>query len=179
MLPGYLARLAYAVGDGALRGRVPPLAEVRLPLRVWPDDVDFYLHVNNGRYLTLMDLGRFQLAARTGLLELMVRRSVWPVLGGVAVSFRRELRLFERFDLTTRFVAWDGKWFYVEQRLERGPHVHAVALNAGRLPPPRPDRAVRGARARARVRRAAAPRPGRVRVHRAGAPGALPLGVSR
>jgi len=30
----------------------------RVHARVWPTDLDLSLHVNNGRYLTLMDLGR-------------------------------------------------------------------------------------------------------------------------
>ena len=30
-------------------------------MRVWPNDLDTNAHMNNGRYLTLMDLGRFDL----------------------------------------------------------------------------------------------------------------------
>ncbi len=29
-----------------------------LRFRVWPNDLDFNFHLNNGRYLTLMDIGR-------------------------------------------------------------------------------------------------------------------------
>src|SRR6185503_3961101 len=35
--------------------------ESNLSLRVWPNDLDLNIHVNNGRYLTLMDLGRMDL----------------------------------------------------------------------------------------------------------------------
>ena len=35
--------------------------------RVWPTDLDVSLHMNNGRYLTLMDLGRLDLMLRTGV----------------------------------------------------------------------------------------------------------------
>ena len=37
-------------------------------LIVLPNDLDTNLHMNNGRYLTLMDLGRLDLFVRSGLL---------------------------------------------------------------------------------------------------------------
>jgi len=41
----------------------------RIAFRVWPNDCDINLHLNNGRYLTFMDLGRLQLLAQIGLLR--------------------------------------------------------------------------------------------------------------
>ena len=38
-----------------------------LGLRVLPNDLDLSLHMNNGRYLTVMDLGRLDLILRSGL----------------------------------------------------------------------------------------------------------------
>jgi acyl-CoA thioesterase FadM len=130
MLATYVTRLAWTLARSGGR-TVAPLDEVRLPLRVWPWDIDPFMHLNNGRYLTLMDLGRFQLVARSGLLREMVRRRWWPTLGGAAIKFRRELRLLQRFELVSRFVAWDGKWFYIAQRFECGGEVHAAAMVRG------------------------------------------------
>ena len=39
--------------------------------RCWPWDLDLWLELNNGRALTLYDLGRLVLAKRTGLLSLL------------------------------------------------------------------------------------------------------------
>ncbi len=50
------------------RGRLGPLDESVLKLRVWPVDLDVNLHMNNGRYLSVMDLGRVDVILRTGLL---------------------------------------------------------------------------------------------------------------
>ena len=44
-------------------------SEVRL--RVWPSDLDFNLHMNNGRYFTVMDLGRIDLMIRIGAFLLV------------------------------------------------------------------------------------------------------------
>ena len=39
--------------------------------RCWPWDLDLWLELNNGRALTLYDLGRLVLFKRTGLLSLL------------------------------------------------------------------------------------------------------------
>jgi acyl-CoA thioesterase FadM len=46
------------------RGPLDLLGESVVRFRVWPGDLDFNLHMNNGRYLTLMGLGRLDLMAR-------------------------------------------------------------------------------------------------------------------
>ena len=65
--------------------------ESRLTFRVLPNDLDLNLHMNNGRYLTFMDLGRVHLLAQNGLLA-HIRRACWmPVLaaaGGTVVIMR-------------------------------------------------------------------------------------------
>ena len=52
------------------------LDESAIRLRVWPNDLDANLHMNNSRYLLAMDLGRWELVMRTGLLA----RAVAPAL---------------------------------------------------------------------------------------------------
>lgn len=50
--------------------RVDLLTTTKVSLRVWPNDLDVNLHVNNGRYLALADIGRMhwfvRAAARRG-----------------------------------------------------------------------------------------------------------------
>lgn len=100
-------------------GAFEPFGEARLTFRVLPTDLDFNLHMNNARYLSLMDLGRVDLLNRLGLLRLAFRGRWLPVLGAVSIRYQRPLHLFERVDLVTRIVGWDEKWFYLEQRFER------------------------------------------------------------
>ncbi len=57
------------------RGRLGPLEESVLKLRVWPVDLDVNLHMNNGRYLSVMDLNRVDVILRTGLLLPLLRRT--------------------------------------------------------------------------------------------------------
>src|SRR3990167_3203666 len=75
--------------------------------RALPQDCDTNLHVNNARYLSLMDLGRVALVARLGLLGPMVKNRWGAVVGAVEMEFLREISLFDRFELVTRIVGWD------------------------------------------------------------------------
>ena len=133
MLATYLFRLGTVALGSLQRGPLEPLAEARITLRAWPLDLDTNLHLNNGRYLTLMDFGRYDQAIRTGLMKAILRNRWRPMLGGASIQFRREIRAFDRFDLATRLVAWDEKWFYMEQRFERDGKVCADALVRGVL----------------------------------------------
>ena len=88
----------------------------RVPMIVLPNDLDVNLHVNNGRYLTLMDLGRLDIFVRGGLLKAL-RGTGWiAVLSAAKVRFRREMRLWTRFRIETRIVYWADTSFVVEHR---------------------------------------------------------------
>jgi acyl-CoA thioesterase FadM len=94
------------------------LEESRVPFRVLPTDCDINFHMNNGRYLSLMDLGRVHLMAQLRLLGVIVRKKWKPVLAAADINFIRQLAPFQKFDLVTRIVTWDDKYAYMEQRFE-------------------------------------------------------------
>ena len=113
--------------------RLGMLEEDCLRLRVWPNDIDLNLHMNNARYLSWMDYGRMHLLARTGLLEHILRRRWTPMVGAVWVTYRRSLGLMARFTLTSRLVCWDERWFYLEQTFEGREGLAAVGWVKGVL----------------------------------------------
>ena len=123
--------------------RTGPFEASHLGFRVLPTDCDANLHMNNGRYLAFMDLGRLHLVAQIGLLGLILRRRWGAALGAAEISFIRPLAPFQRFELLTRLVTWDEKYAYLEQRFESGGALCAHALVKGlflekgrRIPPP-------------------------------------------
>lgn len=103
----------------------------RIGFRVWPTDCDLNLHMNNGRYLTFMDLGRVHLLAQIGLLGRLVRRRWTPVLSAAEINFFRPVPPLRRFDLVTRLLTWDEQYFYIEQRFLAGGRLCAVAMVKG------------------------------------------------
>jgi acyl-CoA thioesterase FadM len=116
----------------ALRApRIGLLDESAVGFRVLPGDLDVNVHLNNGRYLALMDLGRFDLLIRGGLFRPMVRLRWRPLLGSAMVRYRRSLQPFQRFQLRSRLICWDDRWFVFEQRFESRGQLYAVALARG------------------------------------------------
>lgn len=104
----------------------------RLAFRVWPHDCDLNLHMNNGRYLTLMDLGRIHLIGQMKLLPQFVKNRWHPILGAAEISFIRPLSPFRRFFLLTRILTWDEKYFYIEHQFVNAQgRLCAVALIRG------------------------------------------------
>ncbi len=108
----------------------------RVEFCVLPNDCDINLHMNNGRYLSFMDLGRVHLTVQAGLMT-HVRRNGWmPVLAATEITFIRSLNPFERFELVTRVITWDEKYVYMEQTFERKgercAHAYVKGLFLGR-----------------------------------------------
>jgi hypothetical protein len=83
----------------------------------WPHDLDFWLELNNGRALSLYDIGRIGLAQRIGLLG-AIRRKKWGLtMAGSCTRFRRRIHGFERFEMRSRAVCWDDRFTYIEQSM--------------------------------------------------------------
>jgi acyl-CoA thioesterase FadM len=104
-----------------LRHRIHPYPPMRIMdtdrvmLRVWPQDIDWNMHMNNSRYQSYMDYGRFRAVARCRVMDRALGKGWAPLVGGVLMTFRRSLHLWERYALDTRIRCWDDRWFYIEQ----------------------------------------------------------------
>lgn len=99
--------------------RVPVLEPLLHPLRVWPMDLNLGGHMDNVRYLKLMDRARNEYFLRTGLARLaLVRRINMPVAAS-QVRYRRSLFLGQAYTLHTHLAGWDEKWFVIEQHIVR------------------------------------------------------------
>jgi len=112
-------------------GRLDHLATTRVRMRVWPTDLDFNLHVNNGRYLALADIGRVHWFLRTGVLQAARRHKAVPIIGDAIAKFRRDLKPFQRFEIETRMLGWDHRWGFLEHRFVREGRVIGVVAIRG------------------------------------------------
>lgn len=82
--------------------------------RVWLHDLDAFGHMNNGRYLQIMDVARTHWMVRTGVLG-AIRRNRWaPLLGGGFIRYRHSLKMFQSYRVHTRLLCWDERWFFLE-----------------------------------------------------------------
>lgn len=83
----------------------------------WPWDLDVFRELNNGRALTLYDLGRLIMAKRQGLLPLLKHQGWGLTVAGSTVRYRRRVRMFDRLEMRSRFTGWDDKFLYLEQSM--------------------------------------------------------------
>ncbi len=100
--------------------------------RCWPHDLDPWMELNNGRTLTLYDLGRIPYAVRTGL-HAVTRAQGWGLtVAGNTTRYRRRVRLWDRIEMRTRCIGWDRRFLYVEQAMWVGGECasHQLVRNA-------------------------------------------------
>ena len=105
----------------------------RSTFRVWPSDLDVYNHMNNGVYLTLMDLGRYDQGLRTGFWQKWRKLGWYPVVVNSTISFRKSLEPWQKFDIETKVIGWDDIAYYIEQRFVRNGEIYAKAIMRGRF----------------------------------------------
>lgn len=88
------------------------------PTTFWvnPLDLDMNMHMNNGRYLSIMDLGRFDLMIRAGVFWTFITKGYYPVVYSESIRFKKSLEPFQSFQLISTIEAWDEKDFYITQR---------------------------------------------------------------
>jgi acyl-CoA thioesterase FadM len=123
------ARLALVSRAARRRPPLPVDGTSRLRLTCWPWDLDMFAEMNNGRVLTLYDLGRFDQAIRTGLVAKLKPHGWGFAVGGASVRYRRRVRAFDRITLVTTPRGRDDRWFYLEQTmLVRGAAVSNALL---------------------------------------------------
>ncbi len=102
-------------------------------LRVWLTDLDILMHMNNGVYLSLMDLGRTDLTLRSGFYQILKKNKIYPVIASEVIRFRKSLQPFQKFEIHTDLLYWDDKYFYLQQRFISKNELHASAIVKARF----------------------------------------------
>ena len=110
-----------------------PLDVSTTSFRVLPTDVDTLGHMNNGRFLSIADLGRFELLQDAGLYGPMRKRGWYPVVVASTISYRKSLDLWKKYVVESRFVGVDDRAVYVEQRFTVDGEIYAQMVIRGRF----------------------------------------------
>jgi acyl-CoA thioesterase FadM len=115
------------------RARCDIMGPARKRFIVWPPDLDVLWHVNNGVYLSMLDVARVDMMLRSGVAPRLRRAGVYPVVAAETIRFRRSLQLFQAFEIETRVIGWDEKAFLLEHRFLRGEELVAEAVVRSRF----------------------------------------------
>lgn len=128
-----LPRLAAIATRAWLDSRRPVLAssegpQSRLCYRVGLLDIDINLHLTNSRYLFYMDLGRWDLFLRSGLVRKSLKENISLAMVELDMKFRQELKPLQPFVLDSRVIEIRSKLITFEQHFLVGDRVHARAF---------------------------------------------------
>ena len=118
----------------AKRGQtLDPAAVGTIRVTTLPTDLDILRHMNNGRYLSLFDLGRWDQLIRTGLADAMKERDWYAVVSSETITFRKSLQLWQRFEVQSRFIGHDDKAVFMEHRAVVDGEIYARAIVRARM----------------------------------------------
>ena len=85
--------------------------------RVWPHQIDYNLHMNNAKYLNMLEGGRWKLFRDNGWFKHLFDKRINLVVASLEITFIRELNLFTKYEIHTKLLTWDEKYIYFEHRL--------------------------------------------------------------
>jgi len=127
-----ILRLAWHILHSRIQGPLDLEATGELRSHVGLVDIDVYSELNNGRTLTLLDLGRICFLQRIGLIAAL-RREGWSfAVGGGSVRFRRRIPFGSRIAIRSRLLGHDGRWLYFQHViLRRGRPSFSALIRGG------------------------------------------------
>lgn len=102
--------------------RLPPLGPGEMHvtrMRCWPLDLDPWMELNNGRTLSLFDIGRVAMGDRSGLPVALARHGWRLSVAGSSIRYRRRVVVFDRLEIRSVILGCDPRFFYIHQAMFR------------------------------------------------------------
>ncbi|KAF9143784.1 hypothetical protein BGX30_014736 [Mortierella sp. GBA39] len=100
--------------------RIKPTETSIVRERVWFDDLDLNFHFSNSSYGKNCDFGRVKYVTSLlgpSALPYHPFQKMTFALGGNQMWFKKEIRLFQTYEIRTRLLSWNQKWFIIEHRM--------------------------------------------------------------
>ncbi|KAF9359470.1 hypothetical protein BGX26_012205 [Mortierella sp. AD094] len=117
-LPGAytLRSLSYFIKARGLKEPSVGLLETsKIHSRVWFDDLDLNIHLNNSSYNKMMDFARIELCTR--LFPGWKNPHKFDMcLAQTVLFFKSEVPRFSKYTITSRIFTWDDKWIWMQHR---------------------------------------------------------------
>lgn len=127
----YFLRMLYTVGKARFFKKKTCILDTT-EVNAWCllTDIDTLLyHMNNARYLRELDFARADFYERTGLYANIKAAGGGVVQAAATIRYRRFIKPFTKFKITSKAIYWDDKTFFMEHEfVGPGGFVHAVAV---------------------------------------------------
>jgi len=127
----WFVRLWYTRLAARFRKPLDVTGEAVIKSICWTTDIDYFLHMNNAKYLKELDFARFDYYFRTGLWELFkTYPGSYLVQHASTIRYRKSIDFLVPFKVVTKLVYFDDHALYFEQRFISYPDgfVRAVAI---------------------------------------------------
>lgn len=103
---------------------------------VKPTYIDIYKHINNAKYLRIYEKARWDFGIKTGMTKIMIEKKYLFLIMSAEITYIKELNFGQKFEVHTKIIATDDKYYYFEQQMKRGEvlhnHAYFKVLIAGR-----------------------------------------------
>ncbi len=99
--------------------------------RVLPNDIDINGHMNNGRYMTIVDLMLMEYFVRIGFAGVLIKQKWRRMSGGSFITYRRGLKPFQKYQLRYKIDACDEFWNFMRFEFLDGDKVCASGYMKG------------------------------------------------
>lgn len=121
-------RLLWTMIFSRYTSKVNIFSECSTYFRVLPTDIDVFRHMNNARYFSLMDVARVDFLIRSGYYYQLSKKKIYPVVASEMIRFKKSLKLFQHFQLTSRLLGWNDKFFFIEHCFKRKNQTYAQGI---------------------------------------------------
>lgn len=121
----YFRFIALILKRLVVKNPIDPFSHCTSKCRVNLLDLDFNMHMNNGRYLSIMDLGRFDLMLKSKIFWKIFKQGYYPVVSSQSIRFKKSLGFFMSFDLVTLIESWDERNLYIHQQFIKNDVIYA------------------------------------------------------
>ena len=109
----------------------PFMGVIKRSFRAGLMDIDFNMHINNARYMVFMERARWDHPVQTTSWDVMLKEKLNFIVAGIEMSYIREIRLGTKFEVESRYLGWDEKYVYLEQRFIVKGKIHAYGMVKG------------------------------------------------
>jgi len=103
-------RLFWTYLRAMLKPGIDPGDMVEMDMRVWPNDLDVNRHMNNGRFMTVLDLGIIESLVRSRFFKVVRSLGGFPMEGGTLITYRKQLSPFQKYKLRMWYLGCDRFW---------------------------------------------------------------------
>jgi acyl-CoA thioesterase FadM len=113
MLMGLIFPNKVKTVKGAIKG-------VQTTFRLWPVDLDLFLHMNNASYIRVAELHRWRMLTESGLLNQMVKDKTAFLAVDQSVTYSKPILPFQKYVVTTTVKSSDDdKWMYYQHSFDQ------------------------------------------------------------